>query len=161
MAQQAPMAQQIREAFTSATDSGYASLPTHDYKGPVKNTETNRNQHFHSNGSDISCINSLDNEDQPMDDTGSVYTTGPNISPSETDACISLLADDLLNKAFKEIPDEESLDRICQALPRHLKTFAMKMGSSDSALICREVSVFVSKYRKLVHAVFQLPSTRC
>lgn len=149
------------EALTSATDSGYASQPTHDYKEPNQNTEMNGNKQIHSNGSDIDHTSLLDNENQPMDDTGSVYTAGPNISPSKTDAYISSLADDLLNKAFKEIPDEESLDRICKALPRHLKTFAMKMGSSDSALICREVSVFVRKYRKLVYAIFQLPSTRC
>ncbi|KAM0516345.1 hypothetical protein ACHAPE_005492 [Trichoderma viride] len=107
-----PMAQQLREAFTSATDSGYASLPTHDYKGPVQNTEVNGNRHFHSNVSDINCTNSLENEDNYMDDTSSVYTTGPRIPPSKKDAYISSLADDLLNKALIEEPDEESLDRI-------------------------------------------------
>ncbi|KAH8129832.1 hypothetical protein LI328DRAFT_153386 [Trichoderma asperelloides] len=82
-----------------------------------------------------------------MDDASSIYTTGPNIPPSKKDAYISLLADDLLNKILTEKPDEDSLDRIFGALPRYLKTFAMKVGSSDSALVCRDVMIFVRRYR--------------
>lgn len=149
------------ETSTSAKDSGHASLPTHDYKEPVQNTEMDGNKQLHSNGSHIYSTNLLDNKDQSMDDTSSVYTAGPNIAPSKKDAYISSLAHDLLNKALKEKPDEESLDRICKALPRYLKTFAVKIGSSDSALICCEVMVFVSRYRKLVGTIFQLPSPRC
>ncbi|EHK40431.1 hypothetical protein TRIATDRAFT_181285, partial [Trichoderma atroviride IMI 206040] len=78
----------------------------------------------------------------------SVYTAGPNIQPSKRDAYISLLADDLLNKAFKVTPDEESLERVRKALPLYLQTFAMKVGSSGSALICRDVMVFVRRYRR-------------
>jgi hypothetical protein len=74
---------------------------------------------------------------------------------AKKEAYISLLADDLLTKALIEKLDEESLDRICRALPRHLKTFAMKIGSSDPAPICREVMVFVRKYRKLVGKIVQ------
>lgn len=147
--------------FESVTDSGYASLPTHEYKGSAQTTERNENQQFHSNGSDTNYTKLLGNEDQPVDDTGSVYTTGPDIPPSKKDAYISLLADDLLNKALMEKPDEESLDRICEALPRYLKTFAMKVGSSDSASIYRDVMVFVSRYRRLVVTLSQIPLPGC
>ncbi|KAL7901943.1 hypothetical protein HDV64DRAFT_267145 [Trichoderma sp. TUCIM 5745] len=82
-----------------------------------------------------------------MDDTSSVCTTGPDISPAKKEAYISSLADDLLNKVSKEKLNEENMNKICKALPGHLKTFAMKVGSSDSALICREIMVFVRRYR--------------
>lgn len=152
---------QIRENTGSVTDSGYASLPPLDDKGSIQKVERNENQHFHSNASDINYTNLLDNENQCMDDASSIYTTGPNIPPSKKDAYISLLADDLLNKILTEKPDEDSLDRIFGALPRYLKTFAMKVGSSDSALVCRDVMIFVRRYRKLVVIIFQLWSPRC
>lgn len=145
------------EVLASATDSGYASLPTHDYKRAVQNNEMNENQQSHSNESDTNYTNILGNEDQSIDDTYSVYTAGPDIPPSKKDAYISLLADDLLNKALTEKPDEESLDRVCEALPRYLKTFAIKVGSSDSASICRDVMVFVRRYRRLAGMLSQLP----
>ncbi|UKZ90800.1 uncharacterized protein TrAFT101_005797 [Trichoderma asperellum] len=135
------------ETFASATDSGYASLPIHEYKGNVQKIERNGNQQFHSNASDINYTNLLDNENQCLDDASSIYTTGPNIPPSKKDAYISSLADDLRNKVSTEKLDEKSVDRICKALPRHLKTFAMRVGSSGSALICRDVMVFVRRYR--------------
>ncbi|KAL6904704.1 hypothetical protein GGI43DRAFT_287411 [Trichoderma evansii] len=143
------------EILASITDSGYASLPTHDYKGSVQNTEMKGNQQLRSRGPDTNHTNISDNEDQYMDDTSSIYTAGPNIPPSKKDAYISVLADDLLNKALTERPDEESLDRICEALPRHLKRFAIKVGSSDSALICRDVMVFVRRYKSEIANVMR------
>jgi hypothetical protein len=147
--------------FVSATDSGYASLPIHDYKGSVQDIKKHENMRLLSNESHINYTTLLDNEDRSANDTGSVYTEAYNILPSKRDAYISSLADDLLNKTLTEKLGGESLDRIREALPRHLKTFAMRMGSSNSASIYCDVMVFVRKYRRLRDIIFQLSSLRC
>ncbi|KAF7591806.1 hypothetical protein BBP40_001077 [Aspergillus hancockii] len=82
-----------------------------------------------------------------MDDTDSINTAGPDIQPSKKEAYISAFADDLLDKDLTEKPDGGSLGSIYEALPGLLKTFAMKVGSSDPMQIYRDVMVFVRKHR--------------
>lgn len=148
-----------------ATDSGYASIPNQHYKDTTQaavewptseafneSAKLNANEQFHSNDADSNDRSLLEDEGEAMGDTDSVYTEDPNIRPSKREAYISLLVDDLLCKALSltEKPDEGSIGRIYEALPDLLKTFAMKVGSSDSLQIHRDVMVFVRKNRRLV-----------
>lgn len=129
------------EGVSSAVDSGYASLPTQGHKAPSLSAAINANQLFSPNG--------LDTDDRNCsDDAGSIYTAGPDIPPSKKNAYIFSLANDLLNKALMERPDDDGLDRIEKFLPQLLKKFAMKVGSSHSMQIYRDVMVFVRRHRR-------------
>lgn len=57
-------------------------------------------------------------------------------------------------KTLTEKLDEESLERLHEALPRLLQTFAIKVGSSDTMQIHRDVMVFVRKHRRSVDITF-------
>jgi hypothetical protein len=60
-----------------------------------------------------------------------------------------LFAGYLLNSAVTEKLNTWGLNTINEALPRHLKTFAMKVGSSNSFQIYRDVMVSVRKHKML------------
>ncbi|KAK1255021.1 hypothetical protein MKX08_009016 [Trichoderma sp. CBMAI-0020] len=138
------------ENLASATVSGYASPLIDGYVPrqiiPYMIQRKMENEQLHSTGSTIDYESLLDIDNQSMDDACSQCTAGPDILPSTKQAYISSLAHDLLNKAAKNEPDEKGLERACVALPRHLKTFALKMESSDLESISRDVVAFVHTY---------------
>jgi hypothetical protein len=136
------------EALPPATDSGYASLPTQDYKGAIHiGVKENQQHHYIDLHGNDGGLQIYEHQSATRD---SIYTIGPDIPPFRKDAYISSLAEDIRDKAFTEAPDEKTLERICKALPQLLKTFAIKVGSSDSVSIYRDVMVFVRRYRRLV-----------
>ncbi|KAK9444429.1 Pfs domain protein [Metarhizium brunneum] len=142
------------EGIPSAVDSGYASLPNQGHKAPAQSAGINANQQLHPNALDTDDINLL-YDGLCSDDADSIYTAGPGLPLSKKNAYIFSLADDLLNKAFTEKPDEDGLDRIEKLLPQLLKTFAMKVGSSHPMQIYRDIMVFVRRHRRLLGFIHQ------
>ncbi|KAL3475573.1 hypothetical protein BJX99DRAFT_271076 [Aspergillus californicus] len=135
-------------------DSGYSSLPTRFNKGHVQAGEGN-DLHFHSSDADVERINNIrGNDDRDMDEV-SIYTAGLDIHPAKKEAYISSFADNLLDKTLTVQSDQESVDRIHEALPGLLKTFALKVGSSETTQIYRDVMVFVRKYRREIARKFR------
>lgn len=85
---------------------------------------------------------------EPVYAAESVYSADFNIQRSKKEVYISSFANDLLSSVITEKLHDDSIDIIDKALPRLLKTFAMKLGSVDSKQIYGDVMIFVRKYRK-------------
>ncbi|KAL6800428.1 hypothetical protein J3E68DRAFT_272313 [Trichoderma sp. SZMC 28012] len=84
---------------------------------------------------------------EPVYAAESVYTADSNIPRSKKEAYISSFANDLLSRIVTEKLHDDSIDIIDKALPKLLKTFALKLGSVDSKQIYGDVMIFVRKYR--------------
>jgi hypothetical protein len=115
-----------------------------------KSTEVNASGQIRSNEPDDNDGYLLLHANETTSDTDSIYTAGPNIQPLRREAYISLLADELLDQVSTVELDEASIERVYRALPELLKAFAVKVGSSNSLQIHRDVMVFVRKHRRLV-----------
>lgn len=140
------IAPEWHEQSLSARDSGYASLPIGGQKLQLQTA--GKAPSAYVEGVDTGKRDPVSNEEYNTDDADSIYTMDPEASLPAKDAYISSLAEDLLSKSLLEWPDEGTLDSVCAALPRLLKTFAAKVGSSGSMQIYRDVMVFVRRYRR-------------
>ncbi|KAH8812294.1 hypothetical protein F5884DRAFT_855596 [Xylogone sp. PMI_703] len=151
-----------RGSVVPPTDSGYASIPHYKPADDAKITQEEDHgdfaeevQSMHSNeevlvsetsSSPKPTFDLMDGRDED-DDVNSIYTEGPNMSPSKRESYISELADDLFNKVQLEKSDEQIPERMYRILPRLLKAFALKIGHFGSTQMHRDVMVFIRRHR--------------
>ncbi|KAF7113950.1 hypothetical protein CNMCM5793_006133 [Aspergillus hiratsukae] len=128
------------------TDSGYAST-TH--QKVLRREEYDVESMVPDEGfSPPPAAASLRNaEDDHGDDTESIYSTGPGISPSDQQSYICELVDDLSRKVQYGQDAQRLPERILVVLPPLLKAFAMRFGQFGSTQIHRDIMVFVRRHR--------------
>ncbi|KAL4806038.1 nucleoside phosphorylase domain-containing protein [Aspergillus unguis] len=135
------------------TDSGYAST-THQ---KVLRGEEYRTEYVHDVQSIVSgeeefslppaAASPRNAEGDHNDDTESIYSAGPGISPSDKQSYISELVNDLFRKVQYDQDDQHIPERIHGILPRLLKAFAMRFGQFGSTQIHRDIMVFIRRHR--------------
>ncbi|KAK4095834.1 hypothetical protein N658DRAFT_437414 [Parathielavia hyrcaniae] len=80
-------------------------------------------------------------------DTRTVYSDEGSIGGAELDAYKGEFVDDLVSKARRLGAEPEALDKIFEAMPQWMESFALALGQTGSTQAQRDVMYFVHKYR--------------
>lgn len=134
------------ETFQYSTDSDCTPLPIQGAQA----AGTNANEGSHFKDVDANSQSFPDNNDQSTDDADSTCPEDFKIPTFNNEAYSSSLAHNLLNEAFTEKLDKKGIDRIYSALPQLIKIFVVRVGSSDTMPIYRNVMAFVHRCRRSV-----------
>jgi len=149
--------------------SPFPSMPTNPNQGPSEKCDGNTQfptDTYTVNGASVdsgyvSAIASGLHSSGPMPDPGSmtpaaeeefdaqtVYSDGASIDGEELDVYKAELVDNLVREARKLDASPEALERIFEALPALIKSFALQLGQPGSTKAQRDVMYFVYKYRQ-------------
>ncbi|KOC15945.1 hypothetical protein AFLA70_169g002231 [Aspergillus flavus AF70] len=150
--------QRERTSIAPPTDSGYASITHHKVPHPqeyVHDVESivPGGEGLSLPSTEASRRNALGDHG---DDTESIYTAGPGMSPSHQQSYISELVDDL----FREVQCEEAAqhlpERIYGIILRLLKAFAIRFGQSGPTQVYRDIMVFIRRHRSEIASGLKL-----
>lgn len=148
-------AQRERTSIAPPTDSGYASTTHHKVPHPEEYPEYVHDVESIVPGEEGLSLPSTAasrkyTEGDHGDDTESIYTAGPGMSPSHQQSYISELVDDL----FREVQCEQAAhhlpERIYGIILRLLKAFAIRFGHSGPTQVYRDIMVFIRRHRRFV-----------
>ncbi|RAQ50712.1 hypothetical protein AFGD_002709 [Aspergillus flavus] len=141
-----------RTCIAPPTDSGYASTAHRKVPHPEEYTEYVHDVESIAPGEEGLPLPSMVTsprytEGGHGDDTESIYTAGPGISPSHQQSYISELVDDLFRKVQCDQAAQHVPERIQGILLRLLKAFAIRFGQSGPTQVYRDIMVFIRRHR--------------
>jgi hypothetical protein len=122
-----------------ATDSGYASVPHRQYGGEISKVNALTASLVlispEAQGNERPTMAANENEyadplnfDLESDYAKTIYTSAGSLPNSDKKNFLSELADTTLCELLTEKPDDPTMERILECLPRLFKAFALKLG---------------------------------
>ncbi|KAK6826419.1 hypothetical protein RU639_005434 [Aspergillus parasiticus] len=144
--------QRERTSIAPPTDSGYASTTQQKVSHPEESPEYVHDVETIAPGEEGLPLPSMaasprHTEGGHGDDTESIYTAGPGISPLHQQSYISELVDDLFRKLQCDQAAQHLPERIHDILLRLLKAFAIRFGQSGPTQVHRDIMVFIRRHR--------------
>lgn len=145
----------ITPSLAPFTDSGYESSkgglldqlkvsdrPSHEVKGVLSGIPV-------VEGS-LSVPDNADGagDSTAVTDDASVYTSNGSVASETRDTYAEVLVDDLVESVLDCPMSPENTNKVSEALPGLLKTFALSLGHCPPSQMHRDVMLFIRKYRE-------------
>jgi hypothetical protein len=141
-----------------ATDSGYASIPHRQYGVEISKVNALTaglvliSPEAQSNERPTTAANENEYADPLNFDLGSdyaktIYTSADSLPNSDKKNLLSELADTTLCELLNEKPNDPTMEKILEFLPRLFKAFALKLGYNEPTQAHRDAMCFIHQYR--------------